>query len=132
MPYSDEEYLDMVLLYGECNQNATVAAEEYAARFPNRRRPNPHVILRLISRARHKGSLNLTLKGVAGAPHTVRVHAMEEAVLEAVEQDPRRSVRVISQMCGSSKSTTHQIIKGDHLHPYHYIRVQHLREEDYP
>ncbi|KAJ3632271.1 hypothetical protein MTP99_009286 [Tenebrio molitor] len=59
MPYSNEEYLDMVLLYGECNQNATAAAEEYAARFPNRRRPNPHVILRLISRARHKGSLNL-------------------------------------------------------------------------
>jgi hypothetical protein len=50
------------------NQNATVAAEEYAARFPNRRRTNPHVILRLISRARHTGSLNLTLKGLAGAP----------------------------------------------------------------
>jgi hypothetical protein len=49
MPYSNEEYLDMVLLYGECNQNATAAAEEYAARFPNRRRPNPHVVLRLIS-----------------------------------------------------------------------------------
>jgi hypothetical protein len=132
MPYSDEEYLDMVLLYGECNQNATAAAEEYAARFPHRRRPNPHVILRLISRARHTGSLNLTLKGVVGAPRTARVHAVEEAVLEAVKQDPRRNVQVISQMCGSSKSTTHQIIKGDHLHPYHYIRVQHLREEDYP
>jgi hypothetical protein len=132
MPYSNEEYLDMVLLYGERNQNAAAAAEEYAARFPNRHRPNPHVILRLISRARHKGSLNLTLKGVAGAPSTAKVHAMEEAVLEAVEQDPRRSVRVISRMCGSSKSTTHRIIKGDRLHPYQYIRVQHLREEDYP
>jgi hypothetical protein len=55
MPYSNEEYLDMVLLYGERNQNAAAAAEEYAARFPNRRRPNPHVILRLISRARHTG-----------------------------------------------------------------------------
>jgi hypothetical protein len=102
----------VVLLYGECNQNATAASEEYAARFPNRRRPNPHVILRLISRARHAGSLNLTSKGVAGAPRTARVHAMEEAVLEAVEQDPRRSVRVIPQMCGFSKSTTHRIIKG--------------------
>jgi hypothetical protein len=111
MPYSNEEYLDMVLLYGECNQN-------------------PHVILRLISRARHTGSLNLTLKGVAEVPRTARVHAMEEAVLEAVEQDPRRTVRVISQMCGFSKSTTHRIIKGDRLRPYHYIRVQHLR--DYP
>jgi hypothetical protein len=75
--------------------------------------------------------LNLTLKGVAGTPRTARVRAMEEAVLEAVEQDPR-SVRVISQMCGPSKSTTDRIIKGDRLHPYHYIRVQHLREEDYP
>jgi hypothetical protein len=42
---------------------------------------------------------------------------MEEAVVEAVEQDPRRSMRVILQMC---------------LHPYHYTRVQYLREEDYP
>jgi hypothetical protein len=76
--------------------------------------------------------LNLTLKAVAGAPRIARVRAMEEAVLKAVEQDPRRSVPVILQMCGSSKSTTHRIIKGDRLHPYHYTRVQHLREEDYP
>jgi hypothetical protein len=123
MPYSNEEYLDMVLLYDECNQNAKAAVEEYAARFSNWRRPNLHVILRLISRARHTGSLNLT----------VRVHAMEESVLEVVEQDPRRSIRVISQMCGSSKSKTHRIMKGDRLiHPYHYTRVQHLGEEDYP
>jgi hypothetical protein len=123
MPYSNEEYLDMVLLNHECNQNAKAAAEEYAAKFPNWRRPNLHVILRLISRARHTGSLNLT----------VRVHAMEESVLEVIEQDPRRSMRVISQMCGSSKSKTHRIIKGDRLiHPYHYTRVQHLGEEDYP
>jgi hypothetical protein len=49
MPYSNKEYLDMVLLYGEYNQNATTAAEEYAARFPNRCRPDSDVILRLIS-----------------------------------------------------------------------------------
>jgi hypothetical protein len=76
--------------------------------------------------------LNLTLKEVAGAPRTARVRPMEEAVLEAVEQDPRRNVRVISEMCGSSKSTTHRFIKGDRPHSYHYSRVQHLREEDYP
>jgi hypothetical protein len=79
----------LITLY---NQNATATAEEYAARFPNRRRPNPHVILRFISRATHTGFLNLILKGVAGAPRTARVHAMEEAVLEAVEQDPRSMV----------------------------------------
>jgi hypothetical protein len=35
MSYSDEEYLDIVLLYGDVitNQNATVAAEEYAVDF---------------------------------------------------------------------------------------------------
>jgi hypothetical protein len=102
------------------NQNATVAAEEYAARFPNRRRTNPHVILRLISRARHTGSLNLTLKGLAGAPGTARVHAMEEAIGTGATE---------GELCGSSKSTTHRIIKCDHQH---YTRVQHLRKEDYP
>jgi hypothetical protein len=85
----------MVLLYDECNQNATAVSKEYAARFPNRRHPDHHAILRLISRTRHTGSMNLTLKRVSGAPCRARVHLMEETVLEAVEQDPR-SARVIS------------------------------------
>jgi hypothetical protein len=77
----------------------------------------------LISRARHTSSLNLTLKGIAGAPGTARVHAMEEAIGTGATE---------GELCGSSKSTTHRIIKGDHQHPYHYTRVQHLRKEDYP
>jgi hypothetical protein len=39
----------MVLLNGEFNENATATAEEYAARFPNRRRSDHDVILRLIN-----------------------------------------------------------------------------------
>jgi hypothetical protein len=57
---------------------------------------------------------------------------VEEAVLEAVDDDPRRSVRVIARMVGSSKSTTHRIIQEQQLHPFHYTTVQHLQEADYP
>jgi hypothetical protein len=56
---------------------------------------------------------------------------VEEAVLEAVDDGPRRSVRVIARMVGSSKSTTHRIIQEQQLHPYHYTRVQQLQEADY-
>jgi hypothetical protein len=50
-----------------------------------------------------------------------------------VDDDPRRSVRVIARMVGSSKSTTHSIIQEQQLHPshYHYTRVQQLQEADY-
>jgi hypothetical protein len=56
---------------------------------------------------------------------------VEEPVLEAVDDGPRRSVLVIARMVGSSKSTTHRIIQEQQLHPYHYTTVQQLQEADY-
>ncbi|KAJ3662182.1 hypothetical protein Zmor_006538 [Zophobas morio] len=131
MSISNEEYLEMMLIYGECNRNAAAAVREYTGRFPNRRHPHQHVFHRLLHRAREEGSFQPSRKGRAGAPRNVRVGA-EEQVLENMEADPRRSVRCVAQMSGCSRSTTHRILQERRLHPYHYTRVQHLRPTDYP
>jgi hypothetical protein len=34
--FTSSEYFDMLVLYGQCDENATVAAQEYAVWFPNR------------------------------------------------------------------------------------------------
>jgi hypothetical protein len=38
--FTSSEYFDMLFLYGQCNESATIAAQEYTVRFPNREHPN--------------------------------------------------------------------------------------------
>ena len=38
-PYDVREYAEMILMYGQCNNNAAAAARLYHETFPNRRAP---------------------------------------------------------------------------------------------
>jgi hypothetical protein len=38
------QYFDMLVLYGQCDESATVAAQKYAVRFPNREHPRRNTI----------------------------------------------------------------------------------------
>jgi hypothetical protein len=82
MSFSNEGYFEIAILYGQCNRNAAAAAPEYAIRFPDRRHPDNHVILKLLSRIRETGSIMPVKKGVAGAPRQALEVEVEEAVLE--------------------------------------------------
>jgi hypothetical protein len=47
MAYHDENFklTDMLLMYGQCYQNAAAASREYAKRFPERHHPGPRQLL---------------------------------------------------------------------------------------
>jgi hypothetical protein len=47
--YSASDYVEMLLIYGECGRNARAAARMYAQRFPNRNHPDHKVILSAIA-----------------------------------------------------------------------------------
>jgi hypothetical protein len=56
--YTAAEYVEMLIIYGECPRNAREDAREYAIRFPRRLPyPNYNVFLRLVYRARDTGFL---------------------------------------------------------------------------
>ena len=55
MDYTASEYCHMLIIYGEWNRNSSVAAREYAARFPARRSPTANIFLRLINQVRKTG-----------------------------------------------------------------------------
>ncbi|CAB0032913.1 unnamed protein product [Trichogramma brassicae] len=63
VPYTNREYAEMLVIYGECNRNAAEAARVYAERFPqnedfpNRRLPNPRIILGAVQRVIETGSV---------------------------------------------------------------------------
>jgi hypothetical protein len=42
--FTSSEYFDMLVLYEQCDETATVAAQEYAVLFPNREHPSRNTI----------------------------------------------------------------------------------------
>jgi hypothetical protein len=44
MSFSNEGYLEMAILYRQCDRNAAAAAREFAIRFPDRRHLDNHAI----------------------------------------------------------------------------------------
>jgi hypothetical protein len=46
MSFSNEGYLEMAILYRQCDRNAAAAALEFAIRFPDRRHLDDHVIFK--------------------------------------------------------------------------------------
>jgi hypothetical protein len=73
--FAPNEYLEMVIMYGECNRNANEATRQYAIRFPQRNHPSSNAFLRLIARAGTTGSL---------MPRTARTPEAEEMVLKSI------------------------------------------------
>ncbi|XP_011687036.1 PREDICTED: uncharacterized protein LOC105449477 [Wasmannia auropunctata] len=130
--YTNEEYYDMLMVLGECHGQYYVAARRYAELYPNRaRHPRPNVILEAAQRLYETGSV-LQKKKDAGRHRNARNLQNVETVLRAVEQEPEISIRDIAREYQLSYSTVQRILKEEKLHAYHYTRVQHLREEDYP
>lgn len=130
--YSAAEYLEMIIIFGECGRNATEAARVYAERFPDRTHPDNKVILRAIARTQETGQVLPNRKECGGPPMTARTVETEEAILDAIEEDGTRSLSEIARQVGISRSSIRRVLKNNRQHPYHYIRVQHLQPEDYP
>ena len=81
MVFTNEEMVDMLLIYGECFQNAKQAEQRYAERFPERRHPTRPTFTNIVSRLRETGSLS-PRKRIRNK--TVANEAAEVAVLAAV------------------------------------------------
>jgi len=132
MEYTNEEYCDMLLIYGACDGNSYEARRMYIERFPHRRIPNPNVFHRLINRVRTTGSVIPVRKNVgAGRDFTARTYENEEEVLRIAEENPSISIRAMSREIGISKSTVHTILKENEMHAFHYSKVQQLLPQDY-
>lgn len=124
--FTNREYADMYLIYGETRRvSARGVVSLYAERYPNRRRPNHQVILRLDS-AYREGRIP-GIQNAAVRPRTID----NDIVLEEVEQDPSTSVRLIERRTGIPKSSVQRILNRHLYHPYHIQKVQTLIPSDY-
>jgi hypothetical protein len=132
MNFTANEFSDMHLILGESGNNAALAARTYAARYPGRRHPSVNAIRRVDDRLRQNLAIVPTQKRVVpGRPRTRRTPALEEAIIAAVEANPRASVRQIARELVVPFKIVNRVIKDEHLHSYHYTKVQSVLPQDY-
>lgn len=131
MNFTFAEYADMQMVFGVCEGNANACPAEYSRRFPARRQPSRHVFTRLDRRLRETGRV-LPIRRDTGRPRTRRTPNQEQAILNAVAEDPRCSTRGIARLFNiNSNKTVHQVLKDDHQYPYRFRKVQPLLPADY-
>jgi hypothetical protein len=115
----------MMMIYGESGRNSKATARLYRECFPYRRHPSSDVFLGLVNRTRTTGFLVPD-----SVDRTVRTPDTEEVVLQSFTEDGTRSVRNVADIQNQSKNTVQNILKGCHMHPNHYTKVQRLLSED--
>lgn len=127
--YSNSEMADMHLMYGAANCNRAEARRLYEERFPNRRLPGEKMFQKIHARLIETGSFKTGTLG-RGRPMTTRTPALEERVLNRIEQNPAESTRRLSLRENVDHMTIWRILKYYQLYPYHIQRVQALNAED--
>ena len=80
MPYTGQEYAEMVRCFFENGGVLAHAADAYAERWPNRPRPNPRTIGGAHARFMLTGNANVPSRVDAGRPRHVLVPAVEEDI----------------------------------------------------
>lgn len=132
--YTDREYSDMHMIYGETRRvsnrgivsyNARSAARLYNQRYANRHATNHEIILRVVNAYR-----NGRRPGQAyaeGRPRTID----DDVVLNMVQREPEISLRNIERRIGVNKSSAQRILKRHKYHAYHIQRLQTLLPTDY-
>lgn len=126
--YTNQEYADILFIYGYCNGNAAEARREYQRRFPNRRIPDARVFATTYRVIAETGSVRHR-RVDAGAPRVYQVGA-EEAILEHFEDQPTTSTAIVASQTGASRWKVWTTIHSMGSHPYHYTPVQGLEEAD--
>lgn len=119
--FSNEEYADMLLAYGSANCNAREARRIYQERYPNRRVPHHETFATTYRRLRETGNVHFQEPRVNVRQHNV---AVDESILQAFEEDPTTSIRVVAERLNLSVWKVWSVLRQDGRHAYHYTPVQ--------
>lgn len=98
--FSNEEYVDIILIYGLCNMNGRAAQREYRRRFSNRRIPNHTTSQSVVTYAKTNGRFPNT----SVPERTGRItEEVGDDILESVQNDP--STNTITHIMNNEHNT---------------------------
>lgn len=119
--FSNEEYADMVFVYGRADGNSRAAQRMYRGLHPNRRVPHHTTFSNTFRRLRETGTLHFREPRLNARQHRV---VLDESILQEFDSDPTTSVRKVARNLGVSTWKVWTVVKADGRHPFHYTPVQ--------
>lgn len=128
--YSNQEYADIMFMYGRADGNGAAARRLYQERFPQRRIPDIRVFANTYRRISEHGNVIHTEPGPGRQiPHRHPVE-IDEAIVEEFEADPTKSIRQVARQYNVSTWKVWNVQKRENKYPFHYTPVQGLEEGD--
>lgn len=130
--YTAAEYADMILIYGECHQNAALAIRTYRERYGDSRQcpTNPRTIVGALQRIRENRPVDPRSQRPDRPPTRQNPIQLTENVLQYFEDQPKTSLRQSARHFQVHHRTVHRIIKREKWHPFKFIKVHTLLERD--
>lgn len=127
--YSNEDFLNLLIIYGECNRIASRTCRVFHERYPQLPKPNNNVINRLLKNCRLNGTFHP--KVIRRKPE-VDDDDNNITVLGFFYAFPNASLHEAEREIGIPYVTIYRILNKHKWHPYKFYCVQHLKETDLP
>lgn len=118
----------MVLLYGKCDENARMAAREYARKFPDRPHPTEGTFRHIVKSLKDTGCFQKPRKN---RMRPQRTDDNVVSILARVAVEPTISIRRIEAETNISRPTIQRILKDAHLHAFKCFLTQELKANDF-
>lgn len=127
--FSNEDYLNLMIIYGQCNKVIARTVRTFQERFPNRPRPTKDTVTRVLKNLGEHGTFRITkikkTKPISDNDVT------QINVLAYFTANPTASLSEALRDIGVGRSSIWNILNKFKFHPYLYLPVQHLKDQDY-
>lgn len=127
--YNNEDFLNLLIIYGECNRIISRTCRLFAERYPHLPRPNKNTIHRLLHNCRNNGTFRPQITRIKPK---VDNEDNEITTLGFFSAYPTASLHEAARELGISYVTIYRILNKHKWRPYKFYCVQHLKEADLP
>lgn len=125
--YSVEERLNLYECFIRNNKSPALALREYRLMYPTRRVPSKHIFPRIV----HDLESGVVINKEKHRPKTVLTEDKQLEILLYFEENNENSQRDASRdLPGTSKTSIQRTLEINAYHPYKFLPVQELSEED--
>ena len=116
---TNQEYCDMILMYGKSDGNARAAQRLYQEKFPKRVAPNPRAFQNLCRNLRKHGQFKT--KTTTGRTRTDENIYLDEELVRFTHKHPKISSREISSNYGANQAHVWRALSecSTALNPFH-------------
>lgn len=125
--FSNEDYVNMLLIHGECHRNVSRTCRLFAERYPNVDAPGRHTIRTLLKNCLEFGSFKPKVERIHPITNDVDIEA---TVLGYFHANPKASQGNAQRDLGVSESAVQRILKKHNWKPFKYHIVQELQIGD--